>query len=458
MHKVYVDSKLLYAREGELLSDVLIENKCDTEHICGGKGICKKCTVTVNGKSELSCQYKVESDIFVITESYGEIRSHTGIYKVPADAQPCYVLDIGTTTLALACVDGDLKTVTCTNPQRSFGADVMSRIAYCAENGVDALRDVLIDAVKELFSQLPVLENAKLYVSGNVTMLHIFSGEDCSSLGVAPYTPVFLDGRYINGADAGLDFIEKAEILPSVNTFVGADIVAGINYAGNPSGNNYNLLVDLGTNAEIVLYSENGGVCTSAAAGPCFEGGNISCGMSASNGAIYAYSEKECKTIGGVAPKGICATGLIDIIATLVSKGIIDETGYMRREQTEIAEGVFITQNDVRQFQLAKSAVYSAVVTLLEKMGITFDQVEKMYVSGGFSADINMENAVKVGLFPVELSGKFKAVSNSSLTGTVKYACERNNLSVITENIKYCDLSTDSRFFDLFIENMSFGN
>jgi uncharacterized 2Fe-2S/4Fe-4S cluster protein (DUF4445 family) len=215
------------------------------------------------------------------------------------------------------------------------------------------------------------------------------------------------------------------------------------------------LLIDLGTNAEIVLFSEKSALCTAAAAGPCFEGANISCGMSATSGAVYSYSEDKIKTISDAPAKGICGTGLVDIIAYLLDKEIMDETGYME-DDFEIAEGVSINQADIRQYQLAKSAVYSAIITLLQMKNITFDDIDKMYISGGFSAKINIENAVKTGLLPKELKNKCIAIKNSSLLGTVKYACEKNDLAIYIDNSTYVDLSANPTFSDLFIENMMF--
>ena len=214
--------------------------------------------------------------------------------------------------------------------------------------------------------------------------------------------------------------------------------------------------MDLGTNAEIVLFSENSVYCTSSAAGPCCEGANISMGMSAVSGAIYSYSDNSVKVIGNTLPKGICGTGLIDIIASLLENKTIDETGFMEAEEIEIANGVFIEQNDIRQYQLAKSAVYSGIIALLKEKNVSFENIEKFYISGGFSSKINIENAVKTGLFPKELKEKCVAINNSSLLGTVKYACEKNNLSGYLENSEYIDLSQSEAFSNEFLKNMNF--
>jgi len=456
MHRIKIDGEVLFAEDGEKLSDILIKNHKNQEHPCGGRGTCKKCTVTVNGRRELSCQYKVTRDIEVILPQKNDILSFSGADKSGRITEnTCFVLDIGTTTLAMALLSLDekkiVKVITRTNPQRIFGADIMSRIEYCTKNGVHEIQKILLDEVNVMINNFGFSQADKMYVSGNTTMLHIFAGVNPSSIGTAPYTPAFLESRIIK-----TDIIKEAILLPSISSFVGADLVAGMNFAEMPSKGKYNLLVDLGTNAEIILFSENRILSTSAAAGPCFEGANIYSGMSATDGAISAYKKGKIEVIGNVPPKGICGTGLVDIIAVLLSDGTIDETGFMECEEFEFAEDVFLTQKDIREFQLAKSAVYSAILSLVRNDDISPDDIEKMYISGGFSAKLNISNAVRTGLIPDELKDKCEVLNNSSLLGTAKYVFEKNDLSLFTEKAEYLDLSGDKYFSDLFIENMMF--
>ncbi len=461
MHKVIINGETQFADDGTLLFDVLVKSGKSVDHPCGGRGACRKCMVTVNGKQELSCRYRIKSDVSVLLPDSDVIVSETGAEETNVVTDNlCYALDIGTTTLALALVSLDekkiVKAITRTNPQRVFGADVITRIDYCRKNGVDELQKAVTSEINSMISEFDIGNIEKLYASGNATMLHLFFGVECSSMGVAPYTPVFLESKCEKAEDIGIIGVQIVESLPSIAAFVGADIVAGLNYVGMPEKGKHNLLVDLGTNAEIVLFSQNSSLCTSAAAGPCFEGANISCGMSAIAGAVYSYANNEVKTVGNFPVRGICGTGLVDIIAYLLDKQIVDETGYME-EDFEVAEGVYVNQADIREYQLAKSAIYSAIMTLLQAKNVSFDEIENMYVSGGFSSKINTENAVSSGLLPKKLANKCIAVNNSSLLGTVKYACEKNNLSVYTDNSVYVDLSADSAFSDLFINNMMFG-
>lgn len=462
MHKVRLNNKIIEADHGVILSDVLIKSGENLPHLCGGNGTCKKCLVMVNGKETLSCQYQIISDIDVALPESSEILSETGVKEIGEITENCCLcLDVGTTTLALALVSLDnnkiIKVKTATNPQIAFGGDVLNRIAYCNKNGISELQNCLIKAINSLIDELDANSVDIMYVSGNTTMLHIFFGANPSSIGVAPYTPVFLECKDEKGINLGLIAIKNVVSLPCISAFVGADLVAGINYTELPENNKFNLLVDLGTNAEIVLYNKNTLYCTSAAAGPCFEGANIACGMSATDGAIYSYSfDRSFKTIGSQAPKGICGTGIIDIIAVLSEKGIIDETGYMDCEEFFITDTVKLTQKDIRQFQLAKSAVYSGISAILAEKSISFSDIENLFISGGFSAKINIDNAVKIGLLPKELKDKIIVLNNSSLLGTAKYSYEHNDLSVYLKNAEYIDLSANVNFTDLFIENMEF--
>ncbi len=462
MHKVRLNNRIIEVPDGTNLSDILIKSGENLPHLCGGKGNCKKCLVLVNSKEELSCQYKIKSDIDVVLPENDNIFSKTGAVESGTITENCcFCLDIGTTTIALALVSLDnkeiIKVKTATNPQRAFGSDVLTRIEYCNKNSVSELQTCLINKINKIIDDIGVNSANTMYVSGNTTMLHIFFGVDPSSMGVAPYTPVFLESKEINGEEIGLNNIEKVVSLPCISAFVGADLVAGVNFTEMPAKNKYNLLVDLGTNAEIVLYNKNALYCTSAAAGPCFEGANITCGMSATNGAIYSYSSDESfQTIGNITPKGICGTGLVDIISIFLENGVIDKTGYMEYEEFLVTDAVKLTPKDIRQFQLAKSAVYSGVLALLKEKSVSFTDIENLFISGGFSAKINIENAVKVGVLPKKLKDKIIVLNNSSLLGTVKYACEQNDLSVYTKNAEYIDLSTNEFFSKLFIDNMEF--
>lgn len=457
--KVTINGSVVLAAAGTTLSDLL-----DIEKPCGGHGTCGKCKVKVNGREELACRYVLQSDVEVETYEKSEILSLTGtVESGRLTDHLCLCLDVGTTTLALALVSLDekqtVRVITSTNPQRIFGADVITRIEHCQKSSVKELHDVLIREVNRMIEALDVGAIDRMYVAGNVTMLHTLFGVDCTSIGVAPYTPAFLESKKTTAQEIGIRGVQEVVSLPSISSFVGADIVAGLYLLGMPKDGNYNLLVDLGTNAEVVLYSKGQGVATAAAAGPCFEGANVSCGMSATKGAICAFRLtdgcSELETIAGERAVGICGTGLIDCISELLKNGIIDETGYMDEDYV-LADGVFLAAEDVRQYQLAKSAVYSAIRSLMETEGIGFEEIEALYISGGFSARINVANAVSTGLLPKELAVRTVALSNTSLQGTIQYACEGGDLEALLQKIRYVDLSANPYFSELFVENMMF--
>lgn len=455
---VSVNGKIMLVQPGTTLSEIL-----DIEKPCGGKGTCGKCRVKVNNKDTLACRYTITSDISVETSEPAEIFSLTGVDESGTAANNlCFVLDIGTTTLALALVSLEeqqaVRVITATNPQRKFGADIITRIDYCQKNSVHALHNTLITEINRMISQFAITADT-MYISANVTMLHTFFGVDCSSIGIAPYTPAFLESKKEQAGSLGLKGVKTVVSLPSVASFVGADIVAGLHYADMPPDGKYNLLIDLGTNAEVVLYSNASGVATAAAAGPCFEGANISCGMPAAKGAIYAFQLHhgcaQYKTIANQPPTGICGTGLIDLIAELVKNGIIDQTGHMDEDYI-LSDSVYLSCKDVRQYQLAKSAVYSAILTLMKTMEVDFSDIAAMYVSGGFSGKMNIANAADSGLLPRQLTDKAIALHNSSLQGAIKYACQGGDISRLTHMIQYIDLSSDPYFSQLFMENMLF--
>ena len=448
------------ADEGEILSDVLARAGVYTENVCGGHGKCGKCIVRVDGNEELSCRYVIHSNISVTLPAekkifaVGDEKNRTELSE-----NVCFVLDIGSTTLVLAAVSTEngniIRTISANNPQRKFGADVITRIEYCMKNGVDELRNVLLASVNRMISELGIsAEN--MYVAGNTTMLHTFLGVDCSSIGVSPYRPIFLDSLEKNGADLGIVGVKKVRLLPGISAFVGADIVAGINYCGKPEAGKFNILLDLGTNSEIALWNDEKIYCTSAAAGPCFEGGNISCGMSATDGGIYRFNrDRTYCVIGDVPPEGLCATGLIDLIAWLLEKNILDNTGFIEND-FQIEDEIVLKKEDIRNFQLAKSAVYTGISLMMRKAGINFDKVESFFVAGGFSASLDVNSAVKVGLFPKELAGKFRPINNSALLGTVKFAKE-NILGFDLNTAEYVNLAEEEDFQEEFVENLMFG-
>ena len=489
MPTVSVNGVCYDATVGERLSAFLIRYGLRIDLPCGGHGRCGKCKVHVNGKEELACRYVIHGDIEVTLTLPASIVAATGdgdmqsnekksLSSVMTDGSQTLALDIGTTTLALAQVltDGEMgEVVTANNPQRIFGADIMSRIAYAREHGHEQLTAVLHAELAHMLSALarrlsPAEETSvrfdSLYVTGNATMLHLFCNVDPSSMGVAPYTPVFLDEKHLSGEECGLPSIRTVVVLPSFSSFVGGDLVSGLYEVKARKDNTdgmqdeharYSLLIDLGTNAEILLYSDERILCTAAAAGPCFEGASISCGMSAVDGAICSYEAGgRYHTIGDVPARGVCGSGLVDAIAVLLDEEVIDETGFMEDGDYTLADTVTLTQADVREFQLAKSAVCAAILTLLNIEGISEQEIAHLYIAGGFAMKLNIKNAVRTGLFPPALENRCIPVGNSALHGTIRYAVEHGDLTALTSRARYVDLAADAYFSSAFMEGMLF--
>ena len=288
-----------------------------------------------------------------------------------------------------------------------------------------------------------------IIITGNTTMCHILMGYDCSGLGAYPYVPVSIkiivtDTQNVLGIEERIPVI----IPPGFTTFVGADITSGVLaiHSGKnlPSDNrnvddadnssvkddNTFILIDLGTNAEMVLRKGDEFVVTSTAAGPAFEGVNISCGVASVEGAISHFEIREglraFDTIGGKEPIGICGSGLVDIIYELRKNDIIDENGILIDKYIQngykIYKDIALTQDDIRQFLLAKAAIRAGLEILLEESGIIYSDVDKLYISGGFGSSIDIHKASSIGIIPSQLSDKAEAVGNSSIGGAITLA------------------------------------
>jgi uncharacterized 2Fe-2S/4Fe-4S cluster protein (DUF4445 family) len=464
---------------GRNILEYLRDNNIRIPAVCGGRGRCGKCGVRIP-REVLACVTKAEDGVVVEYQPEGGFRI-LDAYATQRDivrdvgAGLAVAIDIGTTTLAFELIDratGErLAAHTAVNRQRSLGADVISRISLAADGRQDELQKLIVEDLRGGVKRL--LENAALpdgteiaaaAIAGNTTMLHILRGYPLNTLGVYPFTPVSVEAERFNFAGADVT------ILPGVSVFVGADITAGIIFCGIPDGGAYDLLIDLGTNGEMALYNNERIIVSSAAAGPAFEAGNISCGVGSVPGAVarvtyltdervYAY-----KTINDEAPMGLCGTGVVDTVAQLALHGVIDETGLLNDEYfgggVEIAPGVVFTQKDVREVQLAKSAVRAGIEILTREAGIGFGSVRRLLLAGGFGHKINIESACVLGIIPRELTDRVVAVGNSSLGGAARVLLNRASLdeaTAVAKRAEEINLSAHPRFNDLFMANMMFG-
>ncbi|MCQ2431944.1 MAG: ASKHA domain-containing protein [Clostridia bacterium] len=471
---------------------------------CGGRGVCGKCRVRVisgtfyedetltkpiipdeNGYI-LSCRAYcsgVGASIEIPdTEGSGltAFAAAVGVSENQGTAGFGVALDIGTTTLAAALVDrasGDvLASVSCLNPQRSFGADVMSRITASCEH-LDDLQAVLLGAVRkmttELTEKVPGCVPDTLYAVGNPTMLHLFLGVDPTSMGTYPFTPAFVEERTVSGASLDLPFT-SVTVLPSAAAFIGSDITAGAAVCGMADTDDAALLIDIGTNGEMLLStgSAHGNrlLAASAAAGPAMEGAGISCGVGGIPGAVCAVRDNGTitfETVGKAAPVGICGSGLIDLIAVLLDKELIDETGYLDDDPFVLYEDptipgggeLSLTQEDVRQFQLAKSAIRAGAEALLAEAGMEAEDVKHVYIAGGLGYYMNIPSAIRSGLLPECFSSTASAVGNSALAGAIHALCGKDFQKTVSRIAEHCgvlELNSSAVFNEGFIEHMMF--
>lgn len=399
--------------------------------------------------------------------------------KIDANSDnPLYeiAIDLGTTTIAYelfhAKTGETVKILSTTNPQRLYGADVVSRMEQSNNGRRDMLKNILRQQmrkdIKTLLGTIHTENILSIAISANTAMVHLFMGYSCEGLGKYPFTSHTLDGIVTDALMVNfLDERVPVRITEGISAYVGGDVLAGLGSQRFLFDNKINLFLDLGTNAEMALTDGMGKIyVTSAPAGPAFEAANISCGVGSIEGAISGIcienNNPRWTTIGEKEPLGFCGSGILEVVYELLKNGLMDETGLLCDAyfQTGYPIGnLKITQQDIRQIQLAKSAVFSAIQILLQKAGILPNQVEQIYLAGSFGYYLNVEKAIGIGLLPQEFTGKIKAVGNTSLQGTKElslgkfYEEDLRNMKDVCEEIY---LSNESGFQDIFMQNMNF--
>ncbi len=452
---------------------------------CGGAGRCLKCGIRfVYGASEitkdddrafdcnrlrdgyrLGCKALLKKDckIEVPHNLLADILlASTQLVEKPSDL--AIACDVGSTTIAMAVVDlNDGKVVaerTAINSQINYGADVMTRIK-AASQGKDKemfslIRRDLAALGMELVGNMDYPH--KVICAGNTTMVHLAMDYPCGGLSHFPFVPYTLEA---------VDFVEKyrqIHIFPGIGAFVGGDIVSGLYYLDLPRINGVSVLVDMGTNAEIVLFDGRKYYCASAAAGPALEGGKISCGIASIEGAIshVNITDVGCcyETIGNKPACGICGSGIIDAIYELHKAGIIDDGGLLEEKYMDegypVADNIFITAEDIQQVLLAKSAICSGIEVLVSEAGLSIEDIDHLYVAGGLGAAARPEAVAGIGIIPQGLLSKYEAVGNTSLLGTIKYACSSDDAKIdaIISASQVVELGGNALFDRLFIENL----
>lgn len=468
---------------------------------CGGNGTCKKCLVEVEGTGEvLACQTLCEDGMTVVIqeEQKAAIAEKGNCYLYPTDGEEGLMAacDIGTTTVVCHLLDGKtgerLGTVSAPNAQRSFGADVISRIQASTEGNLGKLKAAIVFQINGMLADLQrqtgrTEKIRRLAVAGNTVMCHLFTGLSPESIGVAPFTPLSLFGETYDAGQMGIINCEEAYVIPSVAGYVGGDIVSDLAAVQMHSsrlakaGEKETLLLDIGTNGEMVLGKSGDFVCCATAAGPTFEGAEVAMGMPAAVGAVSkVWLDGDnicCSTIDDAPAIGICGSGLIDALAVFLETGLLDETGLMADAEDVdeafvrylgedengacvwLTDQVKVTQADVRKLQLAKAAIAAGIQVLLAERDILVTEVEQVILAGGFGSFLNTKSAAAIGLIPKELEAVTVSVGNAAGEGAVSAAVSeeaRMELGQLQTEMRYVELSTHKKFSDAYMAEMFF--
>jgi len=405
-------------------------------------------------------------------------------------------LDIGTTTLVAYLFNLNngnyIDVYSSLNPQKNYGADVISRINYTILNkeGLIDIQKAIINKINEIvgeFCKRNLIKREEIFeivAVGNTTMIHFLLGIPAYSIAISPYTPVFTTKVEAKACSFGININQEGYIitLPLVSSYIGSDTIAAIIDNRMYEKEDISLLIDIGTNGEMVLGNKNGLIACSAAAGPAFEGAGIAFGMGATDGAIDHVNFSKNKyytTINNSIPKGICGSGIVDLIAELIKYKVIDTTGkILKREELKetplyiadkitqyndepaflLVDEIYITQRDIRQIQLAKAAIAAGINIMIYKKGLEIKNIDKVYLAGGFGNYITPENAVKIGLIPAELREKIVQTGNSAGSGAIMTLLSDDYLE-IAEKIKnmteYIELSFEPSFQEQFIKEIN---
>ena len=503
------------------LSDLLGSGGVPFEAPCGGRQRCLRCRVVATGAlsepTERERAALTEADrrkhvrLACMTQALGDvhIRLLSGTMQVvtegalpsilsdlPAGTGFGLAVDVGTTTLAGYLYDLTdrrlLATAACENPQRVFGTDVVSRVDAALHGQDKRLRQVIIGAIGDL--QATVCEKAGIspadvgdrVIVGNTAMITILCGRSTASLAAAPFSSTHETDERRPLSDFGWSGPDGSivHLPPCPAAFIGADTVAALLAAdlfsdGRPTVTRPTLLADIGTNGELVLVTPDGLLACSAAAGPALEGAGIACGMVASTGAVSQVAmlgARMCITvIGGGNARGLCGSGLIDLIAGLGAAGVLDREGRLREDghafvdNVRAADGqpafflpdtdVCLTQDDVRAVQLAKGAIRAGIETLLSAAQITEGEVDRLLLAGGFGSRLSAPSAAAIGLIPPALSARTEAIGNAAGAGACRLLLDPNaaeDARAIGRQLRVLTLSDQPTFESDFIRFMRF--
>ena len=507
------------AQEGDTVLDLLRNAGLHPDAPCGGKGSCRKCRVFINRhfcmKEEaeeketvkriidgqifteaLACQSIIDCDMDLYYEGAGDLniledsKNGSGLHSesiMSRGKDLAAAFDIGTTSVV--CYILDIDTAECVarssmlNPQSQFGADVISRCEYALEHGVMPLSEAIRSAMDQLMLECAEdLNRIKLIsVVGNTCMHHLLLGIDIKSLTVAPYEAVVKDALVMKAADLGLinacrgDAAGPADnkdavvrILPNIAGFVGSDTVACILSSRMDESEELTLMIDIGTNGEMVLGNKDRMICCSTAAGPAFEGAKIECGMRGSIGAIDHVAVKDgrldCHIIGSeddehIKAAGICGSGILDAVAAALTLGLIDDFGKISSGNIMLSDGIYLSQKDIREVQLAKAAIAAGIELLSEKLAVRVNDIERVLIAGAFGNYMDPVSACAIGLIPQILSDKIQMIGNAAGEGSIMAALSEKaweHAQQISRKTEFLELASSEDFQDIFVDNLTF--
>jgi uncharacterized 2Fe-2S/4Fe-4S cluster protein (DUF4445 family) len=482
---------------GSALRDVLFD--FGMEFPCGGRGRCKRCRVQVlegelsTGSDEeeiltaeersqgwhLACRGRAEGPLALEVEQLDApiLGDHSAFEFEPRTGFAAAV-DLGTTTVVAQIVDLQsghvLASHSARNPQAAYGSDIMSRVHHALEQAEPAkLTELIRREVGRILDQaiatagIGAAPLESVVLVGNTVMHHLFCGLDVAPLARLPYEPENGKLQELRVRELGWSIGEGTQVhfLPCLGGFVGSDVLAGVLATRMHESDVLTALVDLGTNGEIVVGTRERLMCTSTAAGPAFEAGCIERGMQAAMGAIdqvrVVDGEIRCHAVGGGEVRGICGSGLVDAVAAGLELGRIEPGGRLAegRERLELSGGVYLTQADIRQLQLAKGAIAAGLEILLGRLGARPDQLQRVYLAGAFGNYVNRSSAQRIGLIPFP-EERFEAIGNSALLGAKLMLFESDReareLSELRARVEHVSLAADASFQDVFVRRTRF--
>ena len=461
----------ILADGGKNLAELLAETGHPLDLRCGGNGTCGRCRVrlcsgewetdgrAVTVPAEVSAcrtrltgtQGDVELPEHLQTIRQGKIAAAWQSRPLPESRETVIAVDLGTTTVAAVKIRNGkiVREATGFNRQNSFGDNVISRINHAGNSpeALEELRTAATDSIAELLVQLDSSDAVRIAVAGNTVMSCLFHGIEPASIGMLPFTPparIFPERRDLFG---GIPVLT----VPCISGYVGGDLTAGL-FEINPAPGE--MLVDIGTNCEIIFNTPSGMICTAAAAGPAFEGAGLHFGCRAAEGAIdHYYGTNDFSVLGGMKPHGFCGSAYLDFLAVERRNGHLNEFGRYepKAELMRVTDELFIHEYDIAQLLKAKSAVWAGIRTLEDSCGL---HAEKIYLAGGFAQYLDLKSAIATGMLP---DRPYQIVGNSSLAGAARLAVEPDIMTKFERLIDRPNpvvLNTLSGFEDNFIDGM----